>query len=59
MTPRKMADAETNPRNGRTILFRIYIASGAPSSGQAMANLRSICREYLRDHHEIEVVDIL
>ena len=59
MTPRNTADAETNPRKGKTILFRLYIANEAPSSAQAMANLRSICQEYLPDHHEIEVVDIL
>ena len=59
MTPRKMADAETNPRKGKTILFHLYIANEAPSSAQAMANLRSICQEYLPDRHEIEVVDIL
>jgi len=41
------------------MLFRLYIASGTPSAAQAMANLRSICQEYLPDRHEIEVVDIL
>lgn len=46
-------------RKGKTILFRLYIANEAPSSAQAMANLRSICQEYLPGHHEIEVVDIL
>jgi len=59
MTPRNMADAETNPRKGKTILFRLYIANEAPSSAQAMANLPSICQEYLPGRHEIEVVDIL
>ena len=58
-TPRNMADAESRQRKNKTVLFRLYIANGTPSSVQAMANLRSICREYLPDHHEIEVVDIL
>jgi circadian clock protein KaiB len=54
-----MSGAESRHRKGKTMLFRLYIASGTPSSAQAMANLRSICQEYLPDHHEIEVVDIL
>jgi circadian clock protein KaiB len=54
-----MPDAESRRRRGKTTLFRLYIANGTPSSAQAMANLRSICQEYLPDHHEIEVVDIL
>jgi circadian clock protein KaiB len=54
-----MPDVESRRRRGKTTLFRLYIANGAPSSAQARANLRSICQEYLPDHHAIEVVDIL
>ena len=54
-----MPDAESRRGKGKTVLFRLYIASGTTSSALAMANLRSICQEYLPDHHEIEVVDIL
>jgi circadian clock protein KaiB len=54
-----MFGAESRHRKGKTMLFRLYIASGTPSSAQAMANLRSICQGYLPDRHEIEVVDIL
>jgi circadian clock protein KaiB len=59
MTPRNLADAGTHCRKGKTILFRLYIADGTPSSAQAKANLASICQEYLPDDREIEVVDIL
>ncbi len=38
--------------------FRIYVAGDALNSAQALANLDTICREYLPDRHEIEVVDV-
>jgi len=59
ISPRNMLGAESRHRKGKTVLFRLYIASGTPSSTQAMANLRSICQEYLLDRHEMDVVDIL
>jgi circadian clock protein KaiB len=41
------------------VLLRLYIAGGAPNSVQAIANLDAICREYLKDGHKLEVVDVL
>ena len=59
MTPRNLADAGTHRRNGQTILFRLYVANETSISAQAVANLASVCQEYLPNGHEIEVVDIL
>ena len=42
-----------------TFRFRLYIAADAPNSVLASANLVSICRQYLHDRHEIEIVDVL
>lgn len=39
--------------------FLLYVAGDGPNSVHAMANLRAICREYLPERHEIEVVDVL
>jgi len=39
--------------------LRLYVAGDAPNSVQAVANLGVLCREYLADRHEIEVVDVL
>lgn len=44
--------------DGRNFRFQIYVAEGALNSLQAVANLRAICRAYLPDRHEIEVVDV-
>lgn len=38
--------------------FRLYVAGDGLNSAQALANLRTFCREYLSDRHEIEVVDV-
>jgi circadian clock protein KaiB len=38
--------------------FRLYVAGDALNSAQALANLGALCREYLPDRHEIEVVDV-
>ena len=38
--------------------FRLYVAGDAQNSAQAIANLATLCREYLPDRHEIEVVDV-
>ena len=39
--------------------FRLYIAGEAQNSLQAVANLAALCREYLPESHEIELVDVL
>ncbi len=39
--------------------FRLYVAGDGPNSTQAIANLKTICRELLEDRHEIEIVDVL
>jgi circadian clock protein KaiB len=38
--------------------FRLYVAGDALNSAQAVANLAALCRTYLPDRHEIEVVDV-
>ena len=38
--------------------FRLYIASEAQNSVQAVANLAALCRAHLAGRHEIEVVDV-
>ena len=36
----------------------LYVAGAAPNSAQAVANLNALCRAYLPDRHEIEIVDV-
>jgi circadian clock protein KaiB len=53
-TPKKRGAGVTT-----VVVLRLYIAGGAPNSVQAIANLQAICREYLKDGHKLEVVDVL
>ena len=39
--------------------LRLYIVGDAPNSVLAIANLEAICREYLKEGHRLEVVDVL
>lgn len=43
---------------GRKFRFQLYVAGDAPNSALAIANLTAICRDFLPDTHEIEVVDV-
>lgn len=38
--------------------FRLYVAGDAQNSVDAMANLRAICRKYLPDRYDIEIMDV-
>lgn len=38
--------------------FRLYTASDAQNSAQALANLTALCRAHLPNCHEIEVIDV-
>ena len=38
--------------------FRLYVANHAENSTKAIANLAAICREYLADRYEIEIIDV-
>ena len=40
-------------------LLRLFMAGSGPNSKQALANLRSICREYLKGRCTIETVDVV
>lgn len=41
------------------VVMRLYIASNAPNSVRAVANLAAICKEYLKDNFKLEIIDVL
>jgi circadian clock protein KaiB len=45
-------------RKGAIFKFQLYVASDSLNSVQAAANLGALCRKYLPDRHEIEIVDV-
>jgi circadian clock protein KaiB len=40
-------------------VMRLYISDNAPNSVQAVANLASICKEYLAESFTLEIIDVL
>lgn len=45
--------------SAQSFKFRLYVADRTPNSALAIANLTALCRTYLPDRHEIEIVDVL
>jgi circadian clock protein KaiB len=43
--------------HGRTE-FRLYIAGTSARSSFAISNIRDICDRHLKDHYDLEVIDI-
>jgi circadian clock protein KaiB len=39
--------------------LRLYVAGQTPKSVVALANLRKICAEHLKDEYHIEVIDLV
>lgn len=39
--------------------FKLYVADNAQNGALAIANLNALCRKYLPNCHEIEVIDVL
>jgi circadian clock protein KaiB len=58
--PRLHDGSEATVSKHRRVLFRfrLYVADGTPNSAAALRNLTAICRSYLPNQHEIEVVDV-
>jgi circadian clock protein KaiB len=41
-----------------TYKFELYTAEGTANSALAFGNLLSLCKTYLPDHYEIEIIDV-
>lgn len=49
----------SDPDATTVVVMCLYIASNAPNSVKAVANLQAICREHLKDAFKLEIVDVL
>lgn len=60
--PRKKEKAKSRKAGSALaalVVMRLYIASGAPNSVKAVANLETICKKYLQKGFKLEVIDVL
>jgi circadian clock protein KaiB len=45
-------------RRASRFKFRLYVASGAQNSLEAISNLSALCGEHLHDRYDMEIVDV-
>ena len=46
-------------KNGSdTYVLRLYVAGMTPNSLRAIENVKKICKEHLKGHYELEIIDI-
>lgn len=45
--------------NHVALSLRLYVTGDAPNSIRAVANARSICKEYFPGGHQLEIVDLV
>lgn len=51
-------EAALKERDDSFYLLRLYVSGLTPKSQRAIENLKAICEEYLKDRHDLEVIDI-
>jgi circadian clock protein KaiB len=55
--PTKPKSAPGKAESNRYVL-RLYVAGQTPKSVQAIANIKTICEEYLKGIYELDVIDL-
>lgn len=45
-------------RENQRYVLRLYVSGMSPRSLEAIASIRKICEEHLKDRYEIEVIDV-
>ncbi len=63
MAQRKLDSAasferELKKREKEKYVLRLYITGMTPKSTKAIQNVKKICEEHLKDHYDLEVIDI-
>jgi circadian clock protein KaiB len=38
--------------------LRLFVTGASPNSTRAIANLKTICEEHLRDNYDLEIIDV-
>jgi circadian clock protein KaiB len=56
-TTREFEKAVVNKSKSHFVL-RLFVTGMSPRSQEAIENVRELCEEYLKDHYELEVIDI-
>src|ERR1700743_6945 len=52
-------ESDNNQGNDKpTFILRLFVTGASPNSTRAVSNLKNICEEYLKDHYELEIIDV-
>ena len=46
------------PSSELRYVLRLYVSGTTPQSTQAIMNIKRICEEHLKDHYDLEVIDL-
>lgn len=52
------SNTEGSGQAGEFYVLRLFVSGTSPNSVKAISNLRVICESYLKDHYEMEIIDI-
>ena len=56
---KKPSSAGARKADDKKWVLRLYIAGTTPKAVAALANLKALCEEHLKDRYTIEVIDLL
>ena len=60
MAGKKTGRRASPPTTASTVVeMLLYVTDSGPNSAQAIANLKAICVEHLKDSFRLEIVDVL
>ncbi len=59
MRRKKARDKSSASVAAKAVVMRLYVANSAPNSLLAVANLKDICKEFLKDNFSLEIIDVL
>ena len=59
MRREKTKTGASGRKDAAVVVMRLYIATSAPNSVRAVANLAAICKEYMQDNFKLEIIDVL
>jgi circadian clock protein KaiB len=44
--------------SGEKYILKLFVTGMLPNSAHAIINIKAICSKYLKDRHELEIIDI-
>ena len=52
------SDQHQTPEVDNEFSLKLYVTGASPNSARAIANLKSICEEYITDGYVLEIIDV-